>query len=202
MPAQKKVLKQDILRAALKMVCEEGHEVISARSISEKLNCSTQPIYMNFRNMEELEKELKEQAQKKYKKKMKTYLKQLSPMPPYKAYGMCFIRFAKEEKNLFRYIYMVKDTFERIYEDIDVDETLKSMQNEYECSLETVQKLHEDMALYTYGIAVVVNCGYMKFSDEQIANKLTKQFLALNYVYGMKSSVMEKQINAEGFLKE
>ena len=54
MPKQVKISKDDILKAALEIVRNDGIERVSNREIAKKLNCSIRPIYYQFVNSEEL----------------------------------------------------------------------------------------------------------------------------------------------------
>ena len=44
MPAKPKVTKEMIVDAAFEIARKEGMENINARTVSEKLSCSTQPV--------------------------------------------------------------------------------------------------------------------------------------------------------------
>ena len=53
--ARKKTITHDqILNAAYDLVVEQGFKSFTARNIAKKMNCSTQPIYLEFKNMAEL----------------------------------------------------------------------------------------------------------------------------------------------------
>lgn len=54
MPAVKKVPREEIVDAAVEVLREGGAAAINARSVAKKLGCSTQPIYLSFRSMDEL----------------------------------------------------------------------------------------------------------------------------------------------------
>ena len=54
MPAVKKVTREKIVDAAVRVLQEDGYSAVNARSVAKKLGCSTQPIYSEFQNMEEL----------------------------------------------------------------------------------------------------------------------------------------------------
>ena len=54
MPAVKKISRDRILDAAVQVLRDGGFSAINARSVARKLGCSTQPIYLSFRNMDEL----------------------------------------------------------------------------------------------------------------------------------------------------
>ena len=48
MPAIKKVSREDIIDAAVEVLREGGFSAVNARSVAQKLGCSTQPIYFSF----------------------------------------------------------------------------------------------------------------------------------------------------------
>ena len=56
MPAKAKVTKEMIVDAAFAIAREAGAENINARTVSERLHCSTQPVMYHFATMEELKK--------------------------------------------------------------------------------------------------------------------------------------------------
>ena len=62
MPAAKKISRDRILDAAVQVLRDGGFFAINARSVARKLGCSTQPIYLSFRNMDELKAALTERA--------------------------------------------------------------------------------------------------------------------------------------------
>ena len=51
MPAPKKVTREDILEGALNTLRESGFASVNARSVAKNLGCSTQPIYLSYKNM-------------------------------------------------------------------------------------------------------------------------------------------------------
>ena len=54
MPPRVKITKDDIIKTAVELVRENGAESLNARAIALALDCSTQPIFSNFKTMEEL----------------------------------------------------------------------------------------------------------------------------------------------------
>ena len=93
MPAKKKITKERILHTALSMLEKNGYDTVNVKSLAAKLDCSTQPIYLSYRNMAELRQALCEAAVQKFT----DAIGQDGCL-----YGMEYIRFAKENRNLFR----------------------------------------------------------------------------------------------------
>ena len=56
MSAKAKVTKEMIVDAAFAIAREAGEENINARTVSERLHCSTQPVMYHFATMEELKR--------------------------------------------------------------------------------------------------------------------------------------------------
>ena len=103
MPAKKKIEKEMLVQKALELLRAEGFSAINARRLAKELNCSTQPVYYTFGTMEGLKNELKIEATKIHSRYVRQYLDQ-GEYVDYSAYGLGFVRFATEEKELFRFL--------------------------------------------------------------------------------------------------
>ncbi len=181
MSGVKKIQKEDILDAALDIIREEGINNVQARNIAKKLNCSTQPIFYQFKNMEELKEEL-------FKKIIEVYREYLTvdEKAPhlYRQMGEGYIRFAKEEPKLFGLIFMSPNNLttrnfitqdEKVYNDI-----LKYVNATTGISSEErVRNFHLKMWTFTHGIATMIATKTCGISDEQISEMLTEEFKAL-----------------------
>lgn len=183
MPSQKKITREAIAQAAVSILREEGPGGVNARKIAQKLNCSTQPIYSEFEGMGELKAELKHRAEQCYSDRVKLYTEN-SKYSPYMAYGLGFLRFAKDEKQLFRYLYFRdRRGGEQSIEDINGTAIIKVMTEKYGIPEKIAIRFHYDMAIYTYGLAVMLNTGYMDLSEETIVERLDTEFTALCGAY-------------------
>ena len=56
MPPIAKISKEDIINKALNIARCENFNSINARRLAKELGCSVQPIFSNFKNMEELKR--------------------------------------------------------------------------------------------------------------------------------------------------
>lgn len=59
MPAKVKATKEMIIDAAFAIARETGAENINARTVSERLNCSTQPVMYHFATIEKLKRSMR-----------------------------------------------------------------------------------------------------------------------------------------------
>ena len=92
MPAIKKVSREDIIDAAVEVLREGGFSAVNARSVAQKLGCSTQPIYFSFQNMSELKLALTERAIEMHKKRVSDSLRACEGTDTrYSSYGMGFV---------------------------------------------------------------------------------------------------------------
>ena len=80
MPTKIKISKEMILETAFEIVRKNGIEKLSNRELANKLNCSIRPIYYQFENSEELQKELYRKIEKYFYKLYDKYLEFLKSL--------------------------------------------------------------------------------------------------------------------------
>lgn len=56
MPPKARITRDMVAAAAFEAAREAGWEQINARTVSQRLNCSTQPVMYHFATIEELKK--------------------------------------------------------------------------------------------------------------------------------------------------
>ena len=104
MARKETITKSDILNAAFQMVREEGIGQLSARTLATKAGCSTQPIFRVYKNMEELGDELFARAVDFFENYYAEFPKKNDT--PFVNLGLAYIRFAQEEQQLFRMLFL------------------------------------------------------------------------------------------------
>ena len=97
-----KFTKKDILKATYDIMKQDGIQNISARKIANKFKGSTAPIYANFSTIEELKDEIIKLAEDKLKEYLYGNYSERKLMNG----AIGFILFAREEKELFRAIFL------------------------------------------------------------------------------------------------
>ncbi|WMC92412.1 TetR/AcrR family transcriptional regulator [Kineothrix sp. MB12-C1] len=116
MARKETITQSDILQAAFEMVKEEGYENVTARKLAARAGCSTQPIFRVYRNMEELLKELFFIAVDYFETYYENFPKYNDI--PFVDLGLTYIRFAEENKNLFRLLFLSKRRYEKSLYDL------------------------------------------------------------------------------------
>lgn len=171
MPPMKKIGKEKILEASFDIVRKMGIKNLNTRLIAKQLNCSTQPIFSEYKNMEELKDELKEKIYKYHEK----YLCQnLDKEHPYRTTGENYIKFAREEPNLFNALFINQDVENKKYNDVIEQVKISTGLND-----EDANSFHLIMWFYTHGIASLLSNNTIKLSDKQIKELLNIEFKAL-----------------------
>lgn len=116
MPPKIKISKEEIISTAISIVREKGMAAVNAREIAKRLHCSTQPVFSNYTAMAQLYEDVIQQAKCLYQQSIHQEMGN-GRYPAYKASGMAYIRFAKEEKELFRLLFMRDRSEETITEE-------------------------------------------------------------------------------------
>ncbi len=105
MPPKVKISREEIINAAIEIVRVGGEVSLNARNLASLLGCSTQPIFSNFKTMEELQSSVLFNAEELFIKFLNDEIKK-SDYPLYKAGSMAYIRFAKCENNIFKFLFL------------------------------------------------------------------------------------------------
>lgn len=178
--------KQQIIDNAVEIVRKEGVPALNARALAKKLNCSTQPIYTAFKNMDELKQNVVLAAQEIERQKVNLYLTK-QDIPKYKAYGMGFVRFANDEKELFKLLYMSSGVETNCKQDVNYNDVIKTMCNLYGFSKKQATLFHNQMSVFSYGLAVMQVMGN-NMSDKEVAQNFKIMFDALFKLYSNKNN--------------
>ena len=181
MPTKIRISKDMILDAAFEIVRKDGMEKLSNRELASKLKCSIRPIYYQFENVEEMQKELYIKIEQYFYEFLLDNM--VEGIPQYKQIGINYIRFAKREKQLFQTLFMnstglTPDAFvSKDGEDYkEIEKLIKISTNLKE---EEIKDFHTKMWIFCHGIATLVASGTVKLTDSQIQNLLSYEFQAL-----------------------
>ena len=167
-----KTTKDELIAAALNLVRWEGKEALNARNLAASIGCSTQPIFSNFSNMKELTDAVAEAAYGKYLEFIKSEIES-SRYPEYKASGMAYIRFAREERELFKLIFMADRSGEEPKPTPDFEASISLIAAANGISKEKATLLHLEMWSVVHGIATMLATSFLMLDEELISTMLT-----------------------------
>ncbi len=104
MPPAARVTRDMIVGAGLAVVRREGAEALNVRRVAAELGCSTQPVMYHFRTMEELRQEVYAAADALHTQALMQE-GEGDVDSPMLAIGLNYLRFAREEPRLFRFLF-------------------------------------------------------------------------------------------------
>ena len=179
MPPRAKITKEMIVDTAFCIVQEQGIEKVTARSISEKLNCSTQPVLYHFATIEEI----KDNVYKKADEYHTGYIMNMEQdcENPMLAIGVNYIRFAMEERNLFRFLFQ-SDEFSGfgildLVESEEIGPLLEVLKQELDMPMEQVKKVFTTLFIFVHGYASLYANNTMVYDEKVVLEALDNVFL-------------------------
>ncbi len=172
MPPKVKITKEDIINTAVEFVRVNGEQAINARAIAAALNCSTQPVFSNFATMDKLQEAVITDAYDRYLGFLKSEVES-GKYPQYKAFGMAYIRFAREEKELFKLLFMRDRTGEDLSPSLDFEESVQMIMKANGVTAEKARLMHLEMWSCVHGIGVMIATSFLPLEWEMISDILT-----------------------------
>ena len=184
MPAIAKVTKEMIIDAAFEIAKEIGAENINARTVSQKLGCSTQPVLYHFKTIEDV----RMAAHRKAGEFHINYVTNLSGKyeRPMLEVGMRYIQFAVEEKNLFRFLYhsnyctgvSLSDWLSgKIF-----DSLFPILKKQAKVDERQAYSIFSQIVLVTHGIASLLANNAMVYDEAYCINTLSNAYFGIMYL--------------------
>ncbi len=181
MPPKCRFTREQIIDAAVGITRKSGAAALTARSLAAELGSSAKPIFGLFENMEEVQSEVLKAADGVYQSYLQKGMADPS-YPPYKGSGMGYIRFAKEEKELFKLLFMRDRTGEKIGEDREaIRAILEVIMNNLGLSEDEAFLFHMEQWLYVHGIAAMLATSYLDWDMDFVSRALTDGYEGLKH---------------------
>ena len=180
MPPKTKISRQMILDASFEIAREQGHEMINARTIAEKLRCSTQPVMYNFKTIEEIRGET-------YKLADEFHTGFIMPKgdkgyDPLLELGLNYVRFGYEEKNLFRFLFQTNSfaglNTAALLSDPGLREILKMVSSGAGCTEEEARDLFFNLFVAAHGIASLLANNSMEYEEDAFRKVLENTYFS------------------------
>ena len=180
MPPKVKVTKEMVADASFEVIRSKGHENLNARTISEFLGCSTQPVLYSFKTVDEIREAAYEIADGYHTSFIMPKETDENPML---ALGLNYVRFGQEEKNLFRFLFQTdkfggKDVG-ALMSDPGLSEILGIMSAGLEMDVEQARDVFLTFFCVAHGMASLLANNSMEYDEGQCQKMLEQVF------YGM-----------------
>lgn len=178
MPPKPRITREMILEAACALTREKGIDAVNARSIAERLRCSTQPVLYYFSGMEEVRREVCRMADEYHTACL------MRPSgdaeDPLLGMGLNYIRFAVQEKHLFRLLFQ-SDSFRgaslmTLTEQPELAEVLGMFRKETGLTMAQTRQVFRAVLLMVHGWASMLANNTMDYNEAEIIPLLEMAF--------------------------
>ena len=175
MPPKTRVTESMIVGAAIEVARRSGFENINARTVSEQLRCSAQPVMYHFSTIDNLKRAAYRYADQLHTK----YLLNIPPgQDPILGIGLNYIRFAVEEPQLFRFLfqsgYAVENSLLEMVDSEELTPVLAAVREGAELSPEQTKGVFITVALFVHGYASIIANNHLEFDEKVIAKHLER----------------------------
>ena len=178
MPPKAKITRDMVVGAAFEVARKTGAENINARTVSNELNCSTQPVMYHFETIEALKRAA-------YKKTDEYHTEYLMNIPETQedamlGIGLNYIRFAVEEPNLFRFLFQsgfaAGHSLPEMINSEELTPVLFVMQKAMNINIEQTKEVFITLALFVHGYASIIVNNSLEYDESLIATHLERVY--------------------------
>ena len=175
MPPKTRITKDMIINAAIEIAKQSGYESINARTVSEQLHCSTQPVMYHFTTIDALKRAAYARVEHLHSAYMMTVLPEQDPVL---GIGLNYIRFAVEEPQLFRFLfqsgYAKEHSLPEMIDSEDLIPVLDAMQEGSGLSREKTRQVFLTVALFAHGYASIIANNGLEYDEKLVAAHLER----------------------------
>lgn len=180
MPPSVKFTKDEIVDAALQVVREKGAAALTTRQIAAVLGVSTRPIFTYFQNMQQVQEAVRQAAQALYHSYIKKGLEQVHP---FIGLGEQYIRFATQEPELYRLLFLplAPGSENKAMEEMERTQNLvlDFLQQVYQLDEAAAKRFFRDVWLVAHSLAALIVTNCCPYSPEEIRQILTSVSLSV-----------------------
>ncbi len=186
MPPKARINEEMIVTAAFEIARTIGAEGINVRSVAKRLGCSTQPVLYCFSTIGEIKNAAYAMADRFHSEYITNIPENADS--PILAIGLNYIRFAAEEKPLFRFLFQ-SDGFPKndLAGLIDTDElspVLSALGQSAGVGGERAREIFLSVFLTAHGYASLLANNSMKYDEKAAALMLEKAMAGAVYSSG------------------
>ena len=180
MAPKNKFTKEEMTAAALRVVRAKGLGGLTAKTLADALGTSTQPVFTAFGSMENVRREVYTAAMRVYDRYTE---KGLREQIPFFGVGIQYIRFAREEPELYRLLFLTQ-TQDVGSGAIAAMQHLQSLvrptlREIYRISEEEADVYFRDLWLVVHSLATLIVTGSCPYTDREIGTILTGVSLSI-----------------------
>ncbi|RKN84373.1 TetR/AcrR family transcriptional regulator [Paenibacillus ginsengarvi] len=183
MPPKAEITKEKVLDAAFEIVRKQGLGALTARSVAQHLKCSTQPIYSAYGKMTDLKDDVYNLAVDYALTSMKEGVKDAANAPALNL-AIGGLHFAKNEKQLFRTVYLSGHKKYDLSKEKFIGEEMMIAHLRLRGRLSTVEEgrlrqVLKKLMIYLIGLGTMINTSTMELSIEEATDLIRDMYEAL-----------------------
>lgn len=172
MAPKNKFTREEMVEAALRVVRAKGIDGLTAKTLADELGTSTQPVFTAFGSMDAVKREVYAAAVRVYDGYANAGLKE---KVPFFGVGMQYIRFAREEPELYRLLFLTRT---QEYSAMKSMEHLRelvrpTLVNIYHITAEEADVYFRDLWFVVHSLSTLIVTGDCTYSDREIGQILT-----------------------------
>ena len=174
MAPKNKFTKEEMVEAALRVVRANGIDALTAKTMADALGTSTQPIFTAFGSMDGIKKEVYAAAIRVYDRYTDAGLKERIP---FFGVGMQYIRFAREEPELYRLLFLTRAQ-DKSFSAMQSMQHLQSLvrptlMHIYRITEQEADLYFRDLWFVVHSLSTLIVTGDCPYSDREIGQILT-----------------------------
>ena len=174
MPKEITYTPEMVLDAAITVVREKGFDSLTVRAVAKALGASTQPVFKCYKSMDALCEKVLERIREIYNGYAD---KGFGMTPAGKGFGIQYVRFAIDEPNMFRALFMSKDESRLTIKDFmknegHYDKIVEIMSKNYNVPKEIAESIYQYGCVYAHGLASMCACGSCSFTEEELSEMM------------------------------
>jgi len=183
MPPKARITKAMIVEEAYEIARAEGVEKITARAVSERLGCSTQPVLYYFATVDEIKAAVYQRANEYHTRRLMDMAQDCED--PMLAIGMNYVRFAVEERNLFRLLFQSNcfsgAGFIELVQSEELQPIMGILPQETGVSAQKAQQIFTIICVFVHGYASMLANNEMAYDEKALASLLNQVFIGAVY---------------------
>lgn len=172
-----KITREMVVDAAFEVARTMGAENVNARTVSDKLGCSTQPVMYHFARIEEMKRAVYEKADSFHTE----YLMNIDPEKGVMlSIGLNYIGFAIKEPYLFRFLFQsgfaVGNTLLEMIDSEELLPVLSAMQGAMEMDMAQTKEVFLTIAMFAHGYASIIANNSLDYDERVVAKHLEQAY--------------------------
>ncbi len=173
-----KITREMIVDAAFEVARSAGIENVNARTVSEKLGCSTQPVMYHFARIEEMKRAVYEKAGEFHSECLMNVTEPQNGIML--GIGLNYVEFAVREPNLFRFLfqsgYAVGNSLVEMVDSAELRPLIEMMSGAMELPAEQTKEVFVTIAMFAHGYASIIANNSLEYDEKTVAAHLERAY--------------------------